>query len=122
MRTSAPGSCLFPLLPASPALPHHIAGFVYCDQDADGVIDTPGDTPIVGLVAVATSLDVAPGSQFTDGTGSLGEYNIALPQRTDRYRLELTGLPAGVTVVVPAGGAHRLPIITRAGKSTRGRR
>src|SRR4029450_14035799 len=101
MRISAAGSCLVLLLAASPALAHHSAGFVSCDQDADGVIDTPGDTPIVGLVAVATSLDAAPGSQFTDGTGSFGEYNIALPQRADRYRLELTGLPAGG----PVGGA-----------------
>jgi hypothetical protein len=112
MRMTAAGSCLALLLAASPALAHHIAGFVYCDQDADGVIDTPGDTPIVGLVAVATSLDVAPGSQFTDGTGSFGEYNIALPQRTDRYRVELTGLPAGVTVIVPAGGAYVIQIVT----------
>jgi hypothetical protein len=112
MRISVAGSLLALLVAVSPALAHHISGNVYCDQDSDGVIDVPGDTPIVGVVAVATSLDVAPGSQFSDGTGGSGDYNIPLPARTDRYRVELVGLPAGFSVVVPAGGSYTIQIIT----------
>lgn len=112
MRIFAPASFLVLLLAASPVLAHHISGTVYCDQNADGAIDTPGDTPIVGVVAVATSLDVSPGQQFSDGTDGSGGYNIPLLARTDRYRVELVGLPGGFSVVVPAGGFHTIRIIT----------
>src|SRR4030095_12228527 len=112
MRIRVAGPLLALLVATSPALAHHISGNVYCDQDSDGVIDTPGDTPIVGVSAGATSLAVAPGSQFSDGTGGSGDYNIPLPARTDRYRVELVGLPGGFSVVVPAGGSYTIQIIT----------
>src|SRR5262245_66306319 len=101
MRFSVAGSLLALLVAASPALAHHISGNVYCDQDSDGFIDVPGDTPIVGVVPVATSLAVAPGSQFSDGTGGSGDYSIPLPARTDRYRVEPVGLPGGLSVRLP---------------------
>jgi hypothetical protein len=112
MRLSAAAFTLAFLVSASPVLAHHISGTVYCDQDYDGVIDTPGDTPVIGVVAVATSLDASPGQQFADGTDGSGLYYIPLPARTDRYRVQLVGLAAGLNVVVPAGGAHVIQIIT----------
>src|SRR5215468_1629044 len=112
MRIIAAGSFLAFFVAASPVLAHHISGTVYCDEDSDGVIDIPGDTPIVGVVAVATSLDVSPGSQFSDGTDATGLYYIPLPARTDRYTVELVGLPGSFNVVVPPGGTYTIQIIT----------
>lgn len=100
------------LAAVEPALAHHISGTVYCDQDGDGAIDTPGDTPVVGVIATATSLDVSPGQQFSDGTDPVGFYNIGLPARTDRYRVTLSGLQPGWSVVLPAGGAYVVQIVT----------
>jgi hypothetical protein len=112
MRYNAALVALAFLVSASPVLAHHISGTVYCDQDYDGVIDTPGDTPVIGVVARATSLDALPGQQLADGTDGSGFYYIPLPARTDRYRVELVGLAGGLSVVVPAGGAHVVQIIT----------
>jgi hypothetical protein len=53
-----------------------------------------------------------PGQQLADGTDGVGFYYIPLSARTDRYRVELVGLAAGLSVVVPAGGAHVIQIIT----------
>lgn len=103
---------LVPLLAATPAAAHHISGKVYCDQDGDGIIDVPGDTPVPGVTAVATSLDVAPGQQWADGTDANGFYYIGLPARTDRYTVTLVGLPGGWTVAVPPGGSYTIQIVT----------
>lgn len=103
---------LVSLLAAAPAAAHHISGKVYCDQDGDGQIGVPGDSPVPGVTAVATSLDVAPGQQWADGTDGNGFYYIGLPARTDRYTVALIGLPGGWTVVVPAGGSHTIQIVT----------
>ena len=100
------------LVSASPVFAHHISGTVYCDRDYDGVIDIPGDTPVIGVAVRATSLDAVPGQQLADGTDASGLYYIPLLARTDRYRVELVGLAAGLSVVVPAGGAHVIQIIT----------
>jgi hypothetical protein len=103
---------LLALLPAS-ARAHHISGTVYCDADADGVIDNPGDTPLASVGVKLTSLTVAPGTTWTTTTDASGFYNVNLPARTDDYRVELTGLPAGWTIVVPAGGTYTINIITQ---------
>jgi len=100
------------LLLATPTFGHHISGTVYCDQDGDGVIDVPGDNPVPGVTAVATSLDVSPGQQWADGTDGNGFYYIGLPARTDRYTVTLVGLPGGWTIAVPPGGVHTIQIIT----------
>src|SRR5262245_9446989 len=89
---------------ASPVLAHHIAGTVRCDRDHDGVIDVPGDTPVSGITVQITSIDAQPGQTFTDTTDANGAYEVGLPARTDRYLVELVGLPAGFSVVVPGGG------------------
>lgn len=99
-------------LSASPVLAHHISGKVYCDQDWDGAIDVPGDSPISGVTVRATSIDVSPGQQFSDGTDGSGFYSIGLPGRTDRYTVELIGLAGGLTVVLPVGGTHTVQIVT----------
>jgi hypothetical protein len=112
MRIRALAVVLTLLALGSPALAHHISGTVYCDQDSDGVIDVPGDTPIIGVAVLATSLDVSPGQEFSDGTDGSGFYNIPLPARTDRYRVELIGLPGGFSVVVPGSGSYVIQIIT----------
>lgn len=96
---------------ASPVFGHHISGKVFCDDDYDGVIDG-GDDELSGITARATSLDAAPGSTFSDATDGNGFYEIGLPGRTDRYRVELIGLPGGWVVVLPAGGSHTVQIIT----------
>src|SRR5262249_57512979 len=101
MRIIAAGSFLAFFVAASPVLAHHISGTVYCDEDSDGVIDVPGDTPIVGVVAVATSLDVSPGSQFSDGTDATGLYYIPLPAPTHPYPLELLPLPPRLPLLAP---------------------
>jgi hypothetical protein len=112
MRIIAALGFLAVSLAAAPVLAHHISGTVYCDLDSDGVIDVPGDTPVVGVAVLATSLDVSPGQQFSDGTDGAGDYYIALPARTDHYRVELVGLPGGWSVVVPGGGVYVIQIIT----------
>src|SRR5262245_17038796 len=97
---------------ASPVLAHHIGGTVRCDRDHDGVIDVPGDTPLDGITVKITSLDVQPGQTFTDTTDANGAYEVGLPARTDRYLVELVGLPAGLFVVAPGGGTYTVQIIT----------
>src|SRR5262245_35243577 len=112
MRTRAALSLVAVLLAASPVLAHHISGTVYCDQNVNGMIDA-SDTPIPGVEVDITSLDVQPGLLFTQDTDASGAYNIPLPARTDRYRVELVGLPAGFTVVIPPGGFYVIQIITQ---------
>jgi hypothetical protein len=97
---------------AAPAAAHHISGKVYCDKDWDGKIDS-GDFKLSGITVKATSLDVSPGSMWTDGTDGNGYYYISLPARTDRYQVQLTGLPGGWTVVIPSGGQYIIQIITQ---------
>src|SRR4029453_8436499 len=97
---------------APPALAHHIGGTVRCDRDHDEAIDVPGDTPVSGITVRISSLDVEPGLVFTDTTDANGAYEVGLPARTDRYRVELVGLPAGFSVVVPGGGTFTVQIIT----------
>ena len=99
------------LAAAPPVLAHHISGKVLCDHDNDGEIDIR-DTPLSGITVTATSLDASPGQTFTDTTDSSGAYNIPLPARTDNYRVELTGLPGGFTIFIPAGGTYTVHIIT----------
>src|SRR5262249_31706790 len=73
----------------------------YCDQDREGNIDT-GDTPIPGIDIKITSQTAQPGQAFTQTTDGSGSYDIALPARTDDYKVEITGLPGGFTIVIPA--------------------
>jgi hypothetical protein len=111
MRASALASLLIFLVAASPALAHHVSGTVYCDQNSNGSIDA-GDTPIAGIKAVATSLDAVPGQQADTFTDANGAYYILLFARTDRYLVNLTDLPGGLTIVVPSGGSYTVQIIT----------
>src|SRR5262249_1222453 len=112
VRTRTALSFMAVLLVASPVLAHHISGTVYCDQNQDGTIDA-ADTPLPGIEVDITSLDVQPGLLFSQDTDGSGSYNIALPARTDRYRVELVGLPAGFTVVIPPGGFYVIQIVTQ---------
>ncbi len=96
---------------SSAAFAHHIDGKVWCDKDYDGNFDST-DTLLSGITARARSLDVAPGTDWTDNTDSNGFYSIGLPARTDRYSVRLINLPSGYTVVNPAAGNHIVEIIT----------
>jgi hypothetical protein len=96
---------------SSAALAHHINGKVWCDKDYDGNFDST-DTLLSGITARARSLDVSPGTDFTDDTDSSGFYSIGLPARTDRYSVRLINLPSGWTVVNPAAGNWVVQITT----------
>src|SRR5262245_61424729 len=105
-------SLLVVVATASPVLAHHIGGTVRCDNDHDGMIDVPGDTPLDGITVRITPIDVQPGLTFTHTTDANGAYEVGLPARTDRYLVELINLPAGFSVVVPGGGTFTVQIIT----------
>lgn len=96
---------------SSAALAHHIDGKVWCDKDYDGNFDAT-DTLLSGITVRARSLDVSPGTDFTDNTDGNGFYSIGLPARTDRYSVRLINLPANYTVVSPSGGNHVIQIVT----------
>jgi hypothetical protein len=96
---------------SSAAFAHHIDGKVWCDKDYDGNFDST-DTLLSGITARARSLDVDPGTDWTDNTDSNGFYSIGLPGRTDTYSVRLINLPSGYTVVNPAAGNHIVEIVT----------
>jgi hypothetical protein len=96
-------------LGSSPALACHVDGTVYCDENANGLIDA-GDTPLPGITVGATSLDLMSG-QFSATTDASGNYDIPLPSQTDHYLVALENLPGGQTVVVPAAGSYTIDII-----------
>jgi hypothetical protein len=83
----------------------HIAGSVFCDENANAVIDA-ADSPIGNVSVRATSLTAAPGETFDATTSASGYYATPLPDRDDDYRVELTGLPPGTAVVLPSTGAY----------------
>lgn len=91
------------LLTSSAAHAWHISGKVWCDKDYDGNFDST-DTLLSNVTARARSLDVSPGTDWTDNTDSNGYYWIGLPDRTDRYSVRLLNLPVGWTVVSPSAG------------------
>lgn len=102
------------LIPAlvDSASAHYVNGTVYCDQNNDGAIDVPGDTPIPSVFVQATSLDALPGDVSMAGADGAGFYQIPLLPLTDHYRVELAAPPPPGTVVVPAGGSYVVPIVT----------
>jgi hypothetical protein len=97
------------VLGSSPALACHVDGTVYCDENANGVIDA-GDTTLPGITVGATSLDLMSG-QFSATTDASGNYDIPLPSQTDHYLVALENLPGGQTVVLPVGGSYTIDII-----------
>src|SRR6516165_4114314 len=97
------------VLGSSPALACHVDGTVYCDVNANGVIDA-GDTALPGITVGATSLDLMSG-QFSATTDASGNYDIPLPSQSDHYLVALENLPGGQTVVLPAGGSYTIDII-----------
>jgi hypothetical protein len=110
MRTPhAVGLILGLVLGSSPAFACHVDGTVYCDENANGVIDA-SDTPLPGITVGATSLDLMSGQYFAT-TDASGNYDIPLPSQTDHYSVALENLPGGQTVVVPAGGSYTIDII-----------
>ena len=95
---------------SSVAFACHVSGAVYCDENANGVIDIPGDLPIPAVTVGATSLDLMSG-EYTATTDASGSYDIGLPTQSDRYLVEPIGLPAGLTMVVPSGGTYTAQIV-----------
>jgi hypothetical protein len=87
----------------------HFLGLVYCDQNANGVIDAP-DTRILGVGVRATALTTNPGVTYDRVTDLNGYYFIAVAEIDEDYRVELvSGLPPGSSVVVPSSGAYGNP-------------
>ena len=97
------------VLASSPAFACHVDGTVYCDENANGVIDA-GDTALSGIPVGATSLDLMSG-QYSATTDASGNYDIPLPSQTDHYLVALENVPGGQTVVLPAGGSDTIDII-----------
>jgi hypothetical protein len=103
---------------ASSALAHHIDGKVWCDKDYDGNFDA-SDILLSNITVRARSIDVDPGTDWTDNTDSNGFYSIGLPGRTDRYSVRPINMPSGYTVVNPAAGNHIVQIITNSDQDSK---
>ncbi|HEX4824481.1 MAG TPA: SdrD B-like domain-containing protein [Candidatus Polarisedimenticolaceae bacterium] len=92
------------LLAASPALAHHLNGYVRCDSNGNGSLDGD-DLPIVGAIVNVTN---TAGTFTASGTtDSNGFYDIALRSDAADYyvaTLDPASLPADATVVIPSGG------------------
>jgi len=83
----------------------HSSGHIVCDSNQDGEFDWE-DTPLAGVrVLVANTAGTVHASALTDATGY---YFVDLPEVPDSYvqTLDLSTLPAGSTVIVPASGQH----------------
>ena len=107
---------LFALAIAAPARAWHISGKVYCDSDHDGVISA-GDQKLANITAKATSLVHSPGTMFTDNTDVNGFYSIAPFDVPDTYKVTLTGLPAGWSIIFPSGGSYNSVQLTNLANS-----
>src|SRR5688572_16546799 len=81
------------------------SGHIVCDSNQDGTFDWE-DTPLAGArVLVSNTAGTVHASTLTDATGY---YFVDLPDAPDSYvqTLDLTTLPAGSTVIVPASGQY----------------
>src|SRR5262245_11394276 len=87
-----------PVVSASPASAWHISGTVYCDRDNDAQIDG-GDSRLSGVSVRITSQVENPGQDYFVTTNGSGEYDRSLPDDPDTYRVRLSSLTAGWTVV-----------------------
>ena len=83
MRSVCASAVVAVLTLGSSAFACHVSGAVYCDENANGVVDIPGDLPIPGVTVGATSLDLMSG-QYTASTDASGSYDIVLPTQSDR--------------------------------------
>ena len=70
-----------------------------------------GDTPIPGIEIKITSQPAQPGQTFTQTTDGSGSYNISLSARTADYKVEITGLPGGFTIVIPATMFYSIHVV-----------
>lgn len=95
---------LLTVFTAAPVHAWSVHGFVACDANQNGQLDT-GDILAPGvLLRVASTTGPFVGTGVTD---SLGHYSIALPNVPDTYLLTLgAALPAGFSFVVPASGQY----------------
>ena len=101
MRVSSRIAAMFfmgMILSASAAQAWHVDGYVRCDANGNGVIDT-GDLPLGGVVVtvVGTSLPFT-ASTTTD---SAGAYRVNLPDIPGGFTVSIVA-PANAAVLVPA--------------------
>lgn len=79
---------------------NHLSGYVYCDVNNDGSIDS-SDTPLAGVTITATGTD---GYTDTTNTDTSGYYGFGFPGTDQTYTLTIggPGLPQDSIVVLPA--------------------
>ncbi len=87
------------LLFIAPAYANHIIGYVYCDVNANGVIDS-SDTPLIGVKLTATGT----AGTASATTGSDGYYEIIFPGGVATYTVVIdpSTLPANSIIILPA--------------------
>jgi len=107
MKT-AKSLCVAALVFASGALTcraWEAAGFIYCDADQNGQINTSIDSPLAGVTIMVTN---ASGSFSTSVTSAAdGSFALQLPATSDTYfEFVAGGLPAGAAIVVPGAGDY----------------
>ena len=95
---------LVTLASAMPAQAWSVQGYVACDADHNGQLNS-GDIPSPGVPLTVTSTTTSFVASGT--TDSQGHYSIALRDVPDTYSLKLsTALPSGVSYVLPASGEY----------------
>jgi hypothetical protein len=90
---------------ATPGYAWKTIGYVYCDANQNGQID-PADTPLANVrITVVSSDGLYTNSAISDVAGY---YRVGLQDFPASYTMTIdpTSLPAGATVVIPAGGTR----------------
>ncbi len=104
--------CLLLLGASSQALAYHIAGFVFCDSNLNGVFDGD-DVPLSGITVEATK-DGLTASVMTgpDGTYSIDlEAQVGSAASPGDWVVSISdGLSAEATVLVPGDGTHEVTV------------
>ena len=80
---------------------HSLVGHVFCDANANGVIDA-ADAPVQGALVVVTNFE----QTFSNATMTAadGSFSIPLPPNSDLYGdyVDPASLPEGSTILIPS--------------------
>ena len=97
------GAVVLVLASAMPAFAWGASGYVYCDSNQNGQVDST-DTPMAGVKIMVRAVDGT--WQWGWETDTAGFYYVGLKDVPAEYVLTIdtASLPAGATVVTPAGG------------------
>ena len=92
------------LMIGSPALAWHSVGWIYCDSNQNGQIDST-DAPMGGIRVLVVSSDGA--FRWDAMTDTAGYYVVSLQDFPASYTLTVDSrtLPAGASVILPANGS-----------------